>query len=42
MDESDDVYDSLRGGLKIEDDGYINKYIGIDINSFSDGLIHII
>ena len=40
-DEIDDVYGSLWGGLKIEDDGYINKYIGIDINSFSDGLIHI-
>ena len=40
-DEIDDVYDSLRGGLKIEDDGYINKYIGIDINRCPYGLIHI-
>ena len=38
-DEIDDVYDSLRGGLKIEDGGYINKYIGIDINRCPYGLI---
>ena len=36
-DKIDEVYASLQSYLNIEDDGYINKYLGIELERRPDG-----
>ena len=36
-----DVYASIQAYFKIEDDGYLNKHIGIDMDHLPDGSIHL-
>ena len=39
-DKIDEVYDSLQEDFKIEDDGELNKYRGIDLDRHPYGSIH--
>ena len=39
-DKIDEVYAYLQVDLKIEDDGYLNKYIDIDLDCCPYGSIH--
>ena len=40
-DEIDELYASLKAYLKIEYDGELSKYLGIDLDHHLDGSIHI-
>ena len=40
-DKIDEVYASLQAYFKIEDDGELNKYLGIELDCRPDGSIHL-
>ena len=40
-DKIDGVYASLQAYFNIEDDEYLNKYIGIGLDHHPDGSIHL-
>ena len=40
-DKNDEVYASLQEDLKIEDDGDLNNYLGIELDHFPDVSIHL-
>ena len=40
-DKIDKVYASMQVDFKIESDGEINKYLGIELDHHPDGLIHL-
>ena len=37
----DEVYSSFQEYFKIEDDGELNRYIGIDLDRLPDGYTHL-
>ena len=40
-DKIDDIYTSLQEYFKIEDDGELKKYLGIELYRLPDGSIHL-